>query len=39
MNTNGSAAAVLLFALIVVTGCASSEVTERQSYIGNEKLA
>ena len=38
MNTIGSAAA-LLFAIIVVTGCASSEVTERQSYIGNEKLA
>ncbi len=38
MKPFGSAAA-WLFALITVAGCASSEVTERQSYIGNEKLA
>ena len=38
MNTFSSSAALLL-ALIVVTGCASSEVTKRQSYIGDEKLA
>jgi uncharacterized lipoprotein len=28
-----------LFALVVLAGCASTSITERQSNIGNEKLA
>ena len=38
MKTLGSTAA-LLFVLAAAVGCASSEVTERQSYIGDEKLS
>lgn len=32
-------ATLWLLALITLTGCASSQVTERQSYVGDEKLA
>ncbi len=32
-------AATCLFALVVVAGCASTEVTEQKSYVGDEKIA
>ena len=34
-----SCTATCLFALIVVVGCASTDVTERQSSVGEEKIA
>jgi len=32
-------ATLWLFTLVTLTGCASSEITERRSYVGDEKLA